>query len=102
MILLFTLFIAVVVIKHKVQISGLLIIIIAVIIFNLYNYIYIWRYGLPWHKVLNAIVAELSIRELKIQRRRDSKTSFASKRSSDRSLFNKNIPSYIQIRRVVN
>ena len=31
---------------------------------------YIWRYGLPWKKVLNAVVAELSIHKLKNQRRR--------------------------------
>ena len=28
-------------------------------------YIYIWRYGLPWHKVLNAGVAEQSLHKLK-------------------------------------
>ena len=33
-------------------------------------YIYIWRYGLPWHKLLNAVIAELSISKLKTQRRR--------------------------------
>ena len=33
------------------------------------SYIYIWRYGLPWHKVLNALVAELNIHKLKNQRR---------------------------------
>ena len=36
----------------------------------IYIYIYIWRYGLPWHKVLNAVVAEQSIHKLKNQRRR--------------------------------
>ena len=34
------------------------------------HFMYIWRYGLPWHKVLNAVVAELSIHKLKNQRRR--------------------------------
>ena len=33
-----------------------------------YLYVYIWRYGLPGHKVLNAVVAELSIDKLKNQR----------------------------------
>ena len=28
-------------------------------------YTYVGRYGLPWHKVLNAVVAELSIHKLK-------------------------------------
>ena len=34
------------------------------------NVQYIWMYGLPWHKVLNAVVAEQSIHKLKNQRRR--------------------------------
>ena len=39
--------------------------------FTLYIFIiYIWRYSLPWHKVLSAAVAELSIHKLKNQRRR--------------------------------
>ena len=36
-----------------------------------------WRYGLPWHKMLNAAVAEQSIHKLKNQRRRiDSNSEF--------------------------
>ena len=41
-------------------------------------------YSLPWHKVLNAVVAELSINKLKKRTDRFSMTqSFAPKRSSD-------------------
>ena len=36
---------------------------------NFIPYIYIWRNGLPWHKVLNAVVGEQSIHKLKNQRR---------------------------------
>ena len=36
----------------------------------IYEIIHIWRYGLPWHKLLNAVVAEQSIHKLKNQRRR--------------------------------
>ena len=34
------------------------------------NKYYIWRYSRPWHKVLNAVVAELSIYKLENQRGR--------------------------------
>ena len=51
----------------------------------LYIY-YIWRYGVPWHKVLNAVVAEQSIHKLKNQRRRiDSLWLWVSRQSARRT-----------------
>ena len=31
---------------------------------DIYIYIYMWTWSLPWHKVLNAVVAELGIHKL--------------------------------------
>ena len=48
-----------------------------------------WRLSLPWHKVLNAVVAELSIHKLKDKRGRIDSLwlSFAPKGSSGQNFL---------------
>ena len=57
--------------------------------------------SLPWHKVLNAVVAELSVYKWKNQRGRiDSLLLWVSRQSARQTeLYSmKNIPPYLQIR----